>query len=410
MAELKNIRIAVSGIYDYAYSELPTLRLPFPHQDGAPEWAEKKDIYKVYRPASVLAAACGKFKLLPLTHHHPSVLVDSRNFRDLTIGYTGENPFVDYLDDKDEVGIRSNVLLYDDEAQGAYERGEKQLSPGYIATFEWQRGVSPHGEPYDIVMKEISDVNHLALLPAGRGGEDAVVLDKEPTRQTIFDIVRMTRDEQDANGNEHSASNGRFVSKGEGGESGAKQQEKKSNDEYRKEIKEKLKSSMGKDIPNDATGITASISSAGLNKMVSGEAIKKSIDNGFSAQEHFESVGRIVELFKKASLIVSYSDKKHGDPNVNIKRFVAQDKLDSGKPIDALITVKESYEHGHRIYSLELDEINKASLRWQPTKDGKAVYQATATGSLTDTVSQSVKKRKTIFERVQGTIFDLYAP
>ena len=167
---------------------------------------------------------------------------------------------------------------------------------------------------------------------------------------------------------------------------------------------------MGKDIPNDATGITASISSAGLNKMVSGEAIKKSIDNGFSAQEHFESVGRIVELFKKASLIVSYSDKKHGDPNVNIKRFVAQDKLDSGKPIDALITVKESYEHGHRIYSLELDEINKASLRWQPTKDGKAVYQATATGSLTDTVSQSVKKRKTIFERVQGTIFDLYAP
>ena len=410
MAELKNIRIAVSGIYDYAYNELPSLRLPFPHQDGAPDWAEKKDIYKVYRPANVLAAACEKFKLLPLTHHHPSVLVDSRNFRELTIGYTGENPFVDYLDDKDEVGIRSNVLLYDDEAQGAYERGEKQLSPGYIATFEWQRGVSPHGEQYDIVMKEISDVNHLALLPAGRGGEDAVVLDKEPERQTIFDIVRMTKDEEDANGNEHSASNGQFVSKGEGAEGEPEQKEKKRNDEYRKEIKEKLKSSMGKDLPNDATGITASISSEGLNKMMSGKAIQKSFDNGFSSKEHFEAVGRIVELYKKARLVVSYPDEKHGDQNVNIKRFVAQDKLERGKPIDALITVKESYENGHRIYSLELDEINKASKRWQPTTDGKAIYQATVTGSLIDNITQSEKKRKTIFERVQGTIFDLYAP
>jgi phage minor structural protein, putative len=364
----------------------------------------------VYRPANVLAAACSKFKLLPLTHHHPSALVDSRNFRDLTIGYTGENPFVDYLDDKDEVGIRSNVLLYDDEAQGAYERGEKQLSPGYIAVFEWQQGKSPHGESYDIVMKEICDVNHLALLPSGRGGEDAVVLDKEPERQTIFDVVRMTKDEQDANGNEHSPSNGQFVSKGEGGEKGDGQSEKKRNDEYRKEIKEKLKNSMGKDLPNDATGITASISSEGLNKMMSGKAIQKSFDNGFSSAEHFEAVGRIVELFKKARLVASYPDKKHGDPAVNIKRFISQDKLKSDKPIDALITVKESYENGHRIYSLELDEINKASLRWQPTKDGKAVYQATATGSPTNTITQSVEKRKTIFERVQGTIFDLYAP
>ena len=396
--------------YKSSTANRQTFRLPFPHQDGAPEWAQKKDIYKVYRPANVLAAACSKFKLLPLTHHHPSALVDSRNFRDLTIGYTGENPFIDYLDDKDEIGIRSNVLLYDDEAQGAYERGEKQLSPGYIATFEWQQGKSPHGESYDIVMKEICDVNHLALLPSGRGGEDAVVLDKEPERQTIFDVVRMTKDEQDANGNEHSPSNGQFVSKGEGGEKGDGQSEKKRNDEYRKEIKEKLKSSMGKDLPNDATGITASLSSAGLNKMLSGEAIKKSIDNGFSAQEHFEAVGRIVELFKKARLVASYPDKKHGDPTVNIKRFVSQDKLKSDKPIDALITVKESYERGHRIYSLELDEINEASLRWQPTKDGRAVYQATATGSLTDTIAQSEKKIKTIFERVQGTIFDLYAP
>ena len=396
--------------YKSSTANRQTFRLPFPHQDGAPEWAQKKDIYKVYRPANVLAAACSKFKLLPLTHHHPSALVDSRNFRDLTIGYTGENPFIDYLDDKDKIGIRSNVLLYDDEAQGAYERGEKQLSPGYIATFEWQQGKSPHGESYDIVMKEICDVNHLALLPSGRGGEDAIVLDKEPERQTIFDVVRMTKDEQDANGNEHSPSNGQFVSKGDGGEKGDGQSEKKRNNEYRKEIKEKLKNSMGKDLPNDTTGITASISSAGLNKMLSGEAIKKSVNNGFTPQEHFEAVENIVNLYKKAKLITSYPDQKYNDSKVSIKRFVAQDKLDSGTPIDALITVKETYERGNKIYSLELDEINRASLRWQNTKDGKYVFQPAATGSLTDNIAQPEKKIKTIFERVQGTIFDLYAP
>ena len=167
---------------------------------------------------------------------------------------------------------------------------------------------------------------------------------------------------------------------------------------------------MGKDLPNDATGITASISSEGLNKMMSGKAIQKSFDNGFSSAEHFEAVGRIVELYKKARLVVAHPDEKHGDPNVNIKRFVSQDKLKSDKPIDALITVKESYENGHRIYSLELDEINKASKRWQPTTDEKVVYQATVTGSPTDTIAQPEKKIKTIFERVQGTIFDLYAP
>lgn len=189
MAELKNIRIAISGIYDYAYEELPSLRVPFPGQ-GAPDWAEKKQIYKIYRPANVLAAACAKFSMLPLTHHHPNTPVDGQNFRDLAVGYTGENPWVDYLDNKDEVGIRSTVLLYDDEALNAYERGEVQLSPGYIATFEWQQGTDPHGNPYDIIMKEITDVNHLALLPAGRGGEDAVVMDHAPETMTIFDRVQ----------------------------------------------------------------------------------------------------------------------------------------------------------------------------------------------------------------------------
>jgi len=191
MAELKNIRIAVSGIYDYAKEELPTLRVPLPGQ-GAPDWVEDKRIYKVYRPASALAAACDKFKSLPLTHHHPRTPVDGANFRDVTVGWTGENPTVDYIGETDEVGIRSTMVMGDDEALRAYESGEVQLSPGYVATFEWEKGTTAKGESYDIVMREIIDVNHLALLPAGRGGEYAVVMDGAGKEPTVFDLARET--------------------------------------------------------------------------------------------------------------------------------------------------------------------------------------------------------------------------
>lgn len=189
MPELKNIRIAVSGIYDYAQEELPTLRIPMPG-NGAPDWVEDKRLYRVYRPASVLAAACDKFANLPLTHHHPKVPVDGQNFRDIAVGWTGEKPEVDYIAETNEVGIRSTCMLYDDEALEAYERGEIQLSPGYIAVFEWSKGTDPHGNEYDIVMKEITDVNHLALLPNGRGGEYATVLDNAPKTETVFDLVK----------------------------------------------------------------------------------------------------------------------------------------------------------------------------------------------------------------------------
>ena len=189
MAEYKNIRLAVSGIYDYAESELPTLRLPLPGQ-GAPEWVERKPLYKVYRPAPVLAAAADKFKMLPLTHHHPRVPVDGANFRDLAVGYTGENVWVDWIKESDEVGIRSGLMLYDEEAVKAYDTGEIQLSPGYMADFEWRKGKAPNGQEYDIVMKEIRDVNHLALLPNGRGGSDAVVLDNAPKEPSVFDMAK----------------------------------------------------------------------------------------------------------------------------------------------------------------------------------------------------------------------------
>ena len=100
---------------------------------------------------------------------------------------------------------------------------------------------------------------------------------------------------------------------------------------------------------------------------------------------------------KKARLVNSHPDKG-GNKNVVIRRFVAQDELKDGTKYDALITAKETIEHGRRIYSLELEELNKASLRWMVNDDGTLTDKdEPSTGSPNNIVTQKHEKVKSIF-------------
>ena len=134
----------------------------------------------------------------------------------------------------------------------------------------------------------------------------------------------------------------------------------------RTQLFEKLKLSLCI-IINKSTGIAANLSKRSLDKMTSAKAIEKSKSNGFTLDEHFELAERIVELYRDAVLAVSHPNLKNpDDPNViSIKRFICQTELCSGKAADTLITIKESIANGHRIYSIELYEINKASDRFR---------------------------------------------
>ena len=65
------------------------------------------------------------------------------------------------------------------------------------------------------------------------------------------------------------------------------------------------------------------------------------------------------KVWKHASLVKSRADNE-GDINIaSIKRFESPIMLD-GRPAIAYVTAKDSVEHGHRIYSLELTEIKTA--------------------------------------------------
>ena len=392
MAELKNIRIAVSGIYEYALNELGSLQLSF---SNAPDWVEEKSIYRVYRPASVLAAACQKFKLLPLTHHHPPTTVDSSNFRDLVIGYTGENPFIDYIESTDEVGIRSNVLLYDNEAKEAYARGEIQLSPGYAALFVWQKGVSPHGEEYDIVMQEIKSVNHVALLPAGRGGQEARVLDAQPAQTTIFDMVHMvhtTHDKEDANGAQHSDDNGQFVGNDGGGGDNKKD---KDTDDYPEKDYPQYKGTGQKAVDfllkNKGGQVRGAFKREDIGDIdiVWGEVLNEKEHTGYGLSHIVDKHG--IEAAKKLG-----------------------DAISNGKVIDKenerLKIIKGNFQVGLK------RQWNKKSKVWVVTsyeREGSTATTSSDTNYTAETspqpknsIAHDTKTRKNIFECVQGTVFD----
>ncbi|RDU57091.1 hypothetical protein CQA49_00025 [Helicobacter sp. MIT 00-7814] len=127
--------------------------------------------------------------------------------------------------------------------------------------------------------------------------------------------------------------------------------------ELRKNLKEKLSKIFNKDIINDETGISARISVTGFNKIASSKAVSKSVKNGWSRDEHFLVAQNLEQLYKIAHLRKSAPDKKGSADIKAIHRFEAPIRLND-KVGNALLTIKESVEHGNRIYSLELEEIS----------------------------------------------------
>lgn len=162
----------------------------------------------------------------------------------------------------------------------------------------------------------------------------------------------------DANGNEHSGTDGRFVSKGE--EESKNNKTKGVAARLRDEFTENTKKYLNQDFSNKATGISARFSKESQKEIKS--RVDNSKSNGFTIQEHFEVANQIKELFENATLEKEHEDTKHMEKNVRIERFLSQPvKLKSGKNVRACITVKHSIDkNGRIVYSLEAMDIKNA--------------------------------------------------
>jgi len=130
------------------------------------------------------------------------------------------------------------------------------------------------------------------------------------------------------------------------------------------EARSKLIGLLGNDsqimLRNAQNGDEVRLSKTSIGKMLSNAAVQKSINNGFTREQHYAVASDIDNLFVNSIKILEYTDK-NGDPNLFIHRYAAilyfSDAI-------AYITVRETklIKHkyvGKRIYSTEIIEIKK---------------------------------------------------
>ena len=125
----------------------------------------------------------------------------------------------------------------------------------------------------------------------------------------------------------------------------------------RANFKEKLKDVINKDIINKRDGRVARISTVGRDKIAGSIALRDSIDNGFEIEEHFKAGENIQELFEDSFYVRSEQPKNESPNIVAIHRYSRFFQMNN-KDAEAWLTLKESDEHGNRLYSLELDKIS----------------------------------------------------
>ncbi len=107
--------------------------------------------------------------------------------------------------------------------------------------------------------------------------------------------------------------------------------------------------------------LPAKINRTQRDKLVSGKAVRKTVENGFSVQDHMDALANIEQLYSNAVLLNEGPDKNN-QPEVIIRRFAAPFVI-RGEICDALLTQKANLNDSdsNRVYSLELDEIIKPS-------------------------------------------------
>jgi len=132
-------------------------------------------VRREWRPADQVldATSLDSLRLAPMTLMHPADPVTIDNVADLRVGTVGDGVSWDSPDET-EPDARVRVRMIIDKAdaiKAVEEKTATQLSCGYSADVEDVKGVTPNGEAYDSIQRNIR-YNHLALVDVGRAGHD----------------------------------------------------------------------------------------------------------------------------------------------------------------------------------------------------------------------------------------------
>jgi len=145
-------KVARTGIQLYRADELGL--------DGDPA-----RVIKVYRPPEEVFAkdSLASYAHRPVTLIHPDGMIDAVNWAAHAKGQTGGEVM------RDGQFVRVPMLLMDASAINEWRNGIRELSMGYTMDLEMKDGVTPEGEQYDAIQRNLR-MNHLALVSHARGG------------------------------------------------------------------------------------------------------------------------------------------------------------------------------------------------------------------------------------------------
>lgn len=129
-------------------------------------------IFKIFRPEEQVfdQDSMRSFAHKPITDDHPSVPVNSTNWRQFSRGQIGDEIA------RDGEFVRVPMVLMDHGLIKKVQEGKAELSVGYAADIIMDKGISPTGEAYDGYQSTIR-VNHTAVVDAGRAGSSARIGD-----------------------------------------------------------------------------------------------------------------------------------------------------------------------------------------------------------------------------------------
>lgn len=152
-----DVRCARTGIQQYLGVEL-----------GLPSM----DIINVYRsPEEVFNKdSLASYPHKPMTSDHPTVDVDATNWKQFAGGDLGDEVL------RDGEFVKVSFKMMDAGLINDYRAGKREVSMGYTAEIEFADGMTPDGEPYQAIQKNIR-INHIALVGQGRAGKDCRIGD-----------------------------------------------------------------------------------------------------------------------------------------------------------------------------------------------------------------------------------------
>lgn len=166
--------VARTGIQDYLAREL---ELP----------GDPNRIVKVYRPPEEVfnADSLATYSGADVTLNHPKGLVNADNYKVTSVGVVRSSG------SKSEDFVQCDLIIKDAAAIKAVNSGKCELSAGYTAVYDETPGITPEGEPYDYVQREIR-INHVAIVDRARAGANARVFDNDPTGGNTMPVLITT--------------------------------------------------------------------------------------------------------------------------------------------------------------------------------------------------------------------------